>query len=104
MVFCHLSNEIVQNSQFKLHVLLFLCLEMHEKLQQEYRELQLQHYQIKEEYDDIKEKMKFFTKVKYSKTRSLNADFVLLKFTKFLLSFSKLQMNVFDETVYVHVQ
>lgn len=25
--------------------------------------MQLEHYQLKEEYDDLKEKMKFFTKV-----------------------------------------
>lgn len=37
--------------------------ETHEQLQAQFREMQLEHYQLKEEYDDLKEKMKFFTKV-----------------------------------------
>ena len=34
-----------------------------EKLQTELRELRVQHYTLKEQHDDLKEKMKFFTKV-----------------------------------------
>ncbi|KAJ8302489.1 LOW QUALITY PROTEIN: hypothetical protein KUTeg_018885 [Tegillarca granosa] len=53
--------------------------ELHEKLQQEYRELQLQHYQIKEEYDDIKEKMKFFTKESAVDFTEIEEALVLVK-------------------------
>ena len=42
--------------------LLFL-LESAEKLQSELRELRVQHYTLKEQHDELKEKMKFFTKV-----------------------------------------
>ena len=38
----------------------------HEKLQQEFRELQIQYFQMKEQYDDLQEKLKFFTKVSTS--------------------------------------
>ena len=34
-----------------------------EKLQTELREMRVQHYTLKEQHDDLKEKMKFFTKV-----------------------------------------
>lgn len=34
-----------------------------EKLQSELREVRVQHYTLKEQHDDLKEKMKFFTKV-----------------------------------------
>lgn len=40
-----------------------LFTETHEQLQAQFRQMQLEHYQLKEEYDDLKEKMKFFTKV-----------------------------------------
>jgi hypothetical protein len=42
---------------------MYLFTETHEQLQAQFREMQLEHYQLKEEYDDLKEKMKFFTKV-----------------------------------------
>jgi len=29
----------------------------------EHREMQIQHYQLREKYDDLVEKMRFFTKV-----------------------------------------
>lgn len=34
-------------------------------MQSELRELRVQHYTLKEQHDDLKEKMKFFTKVIY---------------------------------------
>ena len=39
------------------------CVESAEKLQSELREVRVQHYTLKEQHDDLKEKMKFFTKV-----------------------------------------
>ena len=43
-----------------------VCSDAHEKLQQEFRELQIQYFQMKEQYDDLQEKLKFFTKVSTS--------------------------------------
>lgn len=40
-----------------------IIVESAEKLNAELRELRVQHYTLKEQYDDLKEKMKFFTKV-----------------------------------------
>ena len=40
-----------------------LSVESAEKLQSELREVRVQHYTLKEQHDDLKEKMKFFTKV-----------------------------------------
>jgi chromosome segregation ATPase len=37
----------------------------HEKLEQEHRELQITHFTMKEQYDDLNEKLKFFTKVRW---------------------------------------
>lgn len=42
----------------------FLFLESAEKVQEELRELRIQHYTLKEQYDTLKEKMKFFTRVR----------------------------------------
>ena len=42
---------------------LFSPLESAEKLESELRGLRVQHYALKEQHDDLKEKMKFFTKV-----------------------------------------
>lgn len=44
----------------------FFFSESAEKLQSELRELRVQHYTLKEQHDDLKEKMKFFTKVSCS--------------------------------------
>ena len=41
----------------------FVILESAEKLQSELRDLRVQFYTLKEQHDDLKEKMKFFTKV-----------------------------------------
>ena len=46
-----------------LDIVLILFSDQFEKLQQDYRSMQVEHYQLKEEYDDLKEKMRFFTKV-----------------------------------------
>lgn len=46
---------------FSIHVIIIV--ESAEKLNAELRELRVQHYTLKEQYDDLKEKMKFFTKV-----------------------------------------
>lgn len=43
--------------------LVIIIVESAEKLNAELRELRVQHYTLKEQYDDLKEKMKFFTKV-----------------------------------------
>ena len=37
--------------------------DQYDKMAQEFREMQLNHYQLREKYDDLVEKMKFFTKV-----------------------------------------
>ncbi|XP_076449555.1 protein fantom-like isoform X2 [Babylonia areolata] len=50
-----------------------------EKLQQEYRELQIQHFQMKEEYDDLKEKLQFFTKESAVDMTELEDALVLVK-------------------------
>ena len=34
-----------------------------EKMEDDHRELRIKYFQVKEECDDLKEKMKFFTKV-----------------------------------------
>lgn len=39
--------------------------DQYDKMAQEFREMQLNHYQLREKYDDLVEKMKFFTKVGY---------------------------------------
>ena len=44
-------------------LLVIIIVESAEKLNAELRELRVQHYTLKEQYDDLKEKMKFFTKV-----------------------------------------
>lgn len=48
---------------YYFHSIFCFFTETHEQLQAQFREMQLEHYQLKEEYDDLKEKMKFFTKV-----------------------------------------
>ncbi|KAK3603408.1 hypothetical protein CHS0354_009388 [Potamilus streckersoni] len=53
--------------------------EMHEKLQDEFRELQLQHFQVKEQYDDLMEKMKFFTKESAIDFSEIEEALVLIK-------------------------
>ncbi|KAL3860281.1 hypothetical protein ACJMK2_010423 [Sinanodonta woodiana] len=53
--------------------------EMHEKLQDEFRELQLQHFQVKEQYDDLMEKMKFFTKESAIDFTEVEEALVLIK-------------------------
>ena len=35
----------------------------HEKLQEEHKELRIKHLQLKQEADDLRDKMRFFTKV-----------------------------------------
>lgn len=38
--------------------------DQYDKMAADYREMQLNHYQLREKYDDLVEKMKFFTKVR----------------------------------------
>ncbi|KAL8619480.1 hypothetical protein ACOMHN_011831 [Nucella lapillus] len=51
----------------------------HEKLQQEFREMQIHHFQMKEEYDDLKEKLQFFTKESAVDMTELEDALVLVK-------------------------
>lgn len=37
--------------------------EQHERMQADYQKLQIEHFEIREQFDDLTEKMKFFTKV-----------------------------------------
>uniref|UniRef100_K1QMS1 Protein fantom n=1 Tax=Magallana gigas TaxID=29159 RepID=K1QMS1_MAGGI len=53
--------------------------ETHEQLQAQFREMQLEHYQLKEEYDDLKEKMKFFTKESAIDFSEIEEALVLVK-------------------------
>ncbi|XP_062566792.1 protein fantom-like [Saccostrea cucullata] len=53
--------------------------ETHEQLQAQFREMQLEHYQLKEEYDDLKEKMKFFTKESAIDFTEIEEALVLVK-------------------------
>ena len=39
------------------------CTDAHEKLQEEHKELRIKHLQLKQEADDLRDKMRFFTKV-----------------------------------------
>ena len=50
-----------------------------EKLQQDYRSMQVEHYQLKEEYDDLKEKMRFFTKESAIDFTEIEEALVLVK-------------------------
>lgn len=43
----------------------YACLDAHEKLQAEHRELRVEYYTLKEQMDDLNQKMKFFTKVSF---------------------------------------
>lgn len=56
-----------QRCYFFLYVSSTLSPESAEKLQTELRELRVQHFTVKEQHDDLKEKMKFFTKVIYGR-------------------------------------
>ena len=53
---------------------------------QEFREMQLNHYQLREKYDDLVEKMKFFTKVSYFEY-FLSFSFLLLQ-QEIMISYS----------------
>ncbi|XP_022337426.2 protein fantom-like isoform X1 [Crassostrea virginica] len=53
--------------------------ETHEQLQAQFRQMQLEHYQLKEEYDDLKEKMKFFTKESAIDFSEIEEALVLVK-------------------------
>jgi len=37
--------------------------DQYDQMAKEHRQMQLDHYQLREKYDDLVEKMKFFTKV-----------------------------------------
>lgn len=51
----------------------------HEKLQQEYREQQIHHFSMKEQFDDMQEKLKFFTKESALDLTELEDALVLVK-------------------------
>ncbi|KAK7114118.1 protein fantom-like isoform X1 [Littorina saxatilis] len=51
----------------------------HEKLQQEYRELQINYFHMKEQFDDMQEKLKFFTKESHLDLTELEDALVLVK-------------------------
>lgn len=53
-----------------------------EKLNSELRELRVQHYTLKEQYDDLKEKMKFFTKESAVDFQEIEEALVLIKHRK----------------------
>ncbi|RMX59574.1 hypothetical protein pdam_00003649, partial [Pocillopora damicornis] len=53
-----------------------------EKLNAELRELRVQHYTLKEQYDDLKEKMKFFTKESAVDFQEIEEALVLIKHRK----------------------
>jgi len=53
-----------------------------EKLQAELRELRVQHYTLKEQHDDLKEKMKFFTKESAVDFQEIEEALVLIKHRK----------------------
>ncbi|XP_020602821.1 protein fantom-like isoform X2 [Orbicella faveolata] len=53
-----------------------------EKLQTELRELRVQHYTLKEQHDDLKEKMKFFTKESAVDFQEIEEALVLIKHRK----------------------
>ncbi|XP_078365018.1 protein fantom-like isoform X2 [Oculina patagonica] len=53
-----------------------------EKLQSELRELRVQHYTLKEQHDDLKEKMKFFTKESAVDFQEIEEALVLIKHRK----------------------
>lgn len=53
--------------------------DQYDKLQQDYRSMQVEHYQLKEEYDDLKEKMKFFTKESAIDFSEIEEALVLVK-------------------------
>ena len=48
-----------------LHLFVFalLATDAHEKLQDEHKELRIKYFQLKQEADDLRDKMRFFTKV-----------------------------------------
>ncbi|XP_041375657.1 protein fantom-like [Gigantopelta aegis] len=50
-----------------------------EKTQQEFREMQINYYQVKEQYDDLEEKMKFFTKESAIDFTEIEEALVLVK-------------------------
>ena len=49
-----------------LHLFVFALLtpDAHEKLQDEHKELRIKYFQLKQEADDLRDKMRFFTKVR----------------------------------------
>ncbi|XP_069113817.1 protein fantom-like isoform X2 [Argopecten irradians] len=53
--------------------------DQHEKLQATFRQMQVEHYQQKEEYDDLKQKMKFFTKESAIDFTEIEEALVLVK-------------------------
>ncbi|KAJ7360419.1 Protein fantom [Desmophyllum pertusum] len=53
-----------------------------EKLHSELRELRVQHYTLKEQHDDLKEKMKFFTKESAVDFQEIEEALVLIKHRK----------------------
>ncbi|KAK6185889.1 hypothetical protein SNE40_008027 [Patella caerulea] len=53
--------------------------ESNEKLQSELREVQINYYQIKEQYDDLQEKMKFFTRESGVDFTEIEEALVLIK-------------------------
>lgn len=54
---------VTRHSTENCSVSVYIIAESAEKLTSELRELRVQHYTLKEQHDDLKEKMKFFTKV-----------------------------------------
>ncbi|XP_021379190.1 protein fantom-like isoform X5 [Mizuhopecten yessoensis] len=53
--------------------------DQHERLQATFRQVQVEHYQQKEEYDDLKQKMKFFTKESAIDFTEIEEALVLVK-------------------------
>lgn len=61
---CEKPGQRPKSSPAPLNLkVVFVILESAEKLQSELRDLRVQFYTLKEQHDDLKEKMKFFTKV-----------------------------------------
>ena len=63
VTFIALFGQVLWRVTRKFSILVIIIVESAEKLNAELRELRVQHYTLKEQYDDLKEKMKFFTKV-----------------------------------------
>lgn len=53
--------------------------DQYDKMAQEFREMQLNHYQLREKYDDLVEKMKFFTKESAVDFTEIEEALVLVK-------------------------